>query len=77
MSFLHRFGFEVFAHQSRLGSFGRFWENLYSWLLLWTYNPNSLRTYSFSQLRRMEFWASRQDFLAKIPALGEPHLQQS
>jgi hypothetical protein len=70
LSFLHRYGFTVFPCKSRLGRFGRFWENLYSWLLLWTYNPNSLHSYSFRRLRRMEFWASRQEFLSRINLPG-------
>lgn len=42
-----------------------FWQNLFSYWLLWTYNPAALATIPFAQLRRCEIWMSRAQFLAR------------
>jgi hypothetical protein len=36
-----------------------FWENVYSWWMMWTYNPASLAGKSFGAMRRCEIWMSR------------------
>ena len=53
---MRRLGFDVFPHQGALGRFGEFWENLYSWGLMWTFNGASLRHRSLLSLRRAEIW---------------------
>lgn len=37
-----------------------FWDNLFSWWLVWTYNPVSLVGKSFAHMRRCELWMSRE-----------------
>lgn len=42
------------------GQFVAFWEQFYAWMLIWTYNPASLRGKSLVGLRRYQIWISRQ-----------------
>ncbi|MGC8827072.1 MAG: YkoP family protein [Anaerolineae bacterium] len=76
---LRRLGFEIFPWHHPLGRFGEFWENLYTWWLMWTFNPASLRGRRLMELRRKEFWASRAAFLARHgrPTLAEPSARQA
>ncbi|MGQ9515987.1 MAG: YkoP family protein [Anaerolineae bacterium] len=62
---LRRLGFEIFPWHHPLGRFGEFWENLYTWWLMWTFNPASLRGRRLLELQRKEFWASREAFLTR------------
>lgn len=62
---LHRMGFTVRPYGGA-GRFGTLWENVYSWMLMWTYNPGTLRSRSFRSLRRTEAWISREDFLDRF-----------
>jgi len=62
---MQRFGFIVIPYHQPLGRFGKFWENLFSWLMLWTYNPNSLNSRKFWRLQRTEIWMTRGEFLAR------------
>jgi hypothetical protein len=57
-----RLGFAVLPYYSSLGGFGEFWENFYSWILIWTYNPSSLPNRHLKSLRRKEFWISIREF---------------
>jgi hypothetical protein len=61
-------GFVVQPYHSPLGSFGEFWENFYSWAIMWAYNAVSLRQRHLLQLRRSEFWMSIADFLRRYGA---------
>ncbi len=45
------------------GRFGEFWENLYTWALMWAYNPASLRRKRLVELRRAWLCISRQRLL--------------
>jgi YkoP domain len=45
-----------------------FWDNVFSWWLMWTYNPASLAGKSFVHMRRCEMWMSRRKMLAKYGA---------
>lgn len=45
---------------SRWGRFAEFWENFYSLMLIWTYNPASLRGKGPFTVRRYQLWISRQ-----------------
>ncbi len=76
---LRRLGFEIFPWHHPLGRFAEFWENLYTWALMWTFNPASLRGRRLLELERKEFWASRQDFLARHgrPAQAEPSTRET
>jgi hypothetical protein len=59
---IHRLGFEVLPYHNRLGRFGEFWENLYSWGLMWAFTPVSLNHRQLLRLRRVEFWMSAGEF---------------
>jgi hypothetical protein len=63
---MQRLGFTVFPAPSHLGRFGRFWENAYTWAILWTYSPSSLRARRFHDLQRDEFWMARDAFLERF-----------
>jgi hypothetical protein len=60
---LERLGFSVFPYHRPLGAFGEFWENFYTWWLIWTYNPASLRHRRLWELHRAEFWMTKARFL--------------
>ena len=60
-----RLGFVVIPYQNRLGRFGEFWENLYSWWLIWAFNPAARRGRRMLGLRRSEAWMSAQEFLRR------------
>jgi len=60
---LRRLGFSVFPYHGALGRFGEFWENLYSWWLMWTFNPATLRHRRLIRLQRSEVWMSSEEFL--------------
>jgi len=59
-------GFTVTPYYSRLGRFGEFWENFYSWLIIWAFNPNSLPNRSLLRLSRSEMWMGREAFLRRF-----------
>jgi hypothetical protein len=61
--FIQRLGFTVMPYHQPLGRFGEFWENFYTWWIMWTYNPVSLRHRQLFQLRRSEFWMPVEEFL--------------
>lgn len=65
-----RLGFTIFPYRGLLGRFGEFWENVYSWWLMWTFNATSLRSREFLRVRRSEMWISRQEFLRRFGAAG-------
>jgi hypothetical protein len=65
-SLMKRLGFTLLPYSSPLGRFGEFWENFYSWLLIWTYNPASLPSHRLMRLRRTEFWISKEEFLRRF-----------
>ena len=56
-SLLSRLGFEV--QPSSWGRFATFWQNVYSWMLIWAFNPASLRGRRPSDLQRYWLWMSR------------------
>ena len=62
---MRRLGFTVMPWHSPLGQFGEFWENLYSWALLWTYNAASMKQRQFPTLRRTEFWMPSDEFFRR------------
>jgi hypothetical protein len=65
LRFIEGMGFTVMPYTHRLGHFGEFWENFYSWLIIWTYNPHSLPQRPFFTLQRSEMWMSRAAFLQR------------
>lgn len=62
---LSRLGFTVRSYGGA-GRFGTFWENVYSWMLIWAYNPGTMGSRSFRDLRRAEAWISREGFLDRF-----------
>lgn len=57
---LRRLGFEiVYPPPTPWRRFAHFWENLYNWAILWTYNAPSLRWRRFHELVRCQLWMSR------------------
>jgi hypothetical protein len=65
-SMLEHLGFLVFPYHRPLGAFGEFWENLFTYWLLWAYNPNSLRHHKLLDMQRTEVWMSRENFLQRF-----------
>lgn len=65
---MERLGFTVVPHRNPLGRFGEFWQNLYSWWLMWAFNPASIRGRSFTRLRQAEIWMTAEDFLGRYGA---------
>ena len=65
MQMIQRMGFTVLPYHRPLGRFGEFWENLFSWWLMWTYNTNSLNSRKFWRLKRTEIWMTREEFLTR------------
>jgi len=62
---VQRLGFEVLPYRHPLGRLGEFWENLYTWGLMWAYNAASLRNKRLLHLRRTEIWISARAFLER------------
>lgn len=60
-----RLGFSEFPYQSPLGRFGEFWENLYTWGLMWAFNVVSVQQRHLLKLRRTEVWMSADAFLRR------------
>jgi len=61
--FLRAAGFDLVRvpyASSRRGRFVEFWENFYTLMLIWTFNPASLRGKGLLRLRRYQLWMSRQ-----------------
>lgn len=56
-----RLGFDLVRRDrtSKLKRFGEFWENLYTWWLIWTFNPGSLKRKDFFRMERAQIWISR------------------
>lgn len=72
-----RLGFEMLRPHAQAGPWGRFvefWENLYSWMLVWAYNPSTLRGKTPWTLERFGLWISRATLLERYgrpPAADE------
>jgi hypothetical protein len=62
---MQRLGFTVTPYHSPLGHLGEFWENFYSWWIMWTFNAVSLRTRQLIHMRRSEMWMPADEFLSR------------
>jgi len=63
---VEQWGFELVDRKRPAGIFGRFitfWENLYTWGIIWTFNPASLKGKSLRRLTRGQLWISRQELI--------------
>lgn len=69
-----RLGFSVFPYRNPLGRFGEFWENLYTWGLMWAFNAGSLQHRHLLQLQRSEAWMSTEQFLDRY-AIQNPQVE--
>lgn len=58
-----RLGFAMTPYTAASGRFGEFWENLYTWLIMWTFNPVSVKNQRLLAMRRAEFWTDTETFL--------------
>jgi hypothetical protein len=65
-----RLGLELFPYHNPLGRFGIFWENLFTWALMWAYNGVSVRQRHVLELHRTEAWMSRDKFLRRHGGTG-------
>ena len=65
VAMFQRLGFTVLPYHHPLGRFGEFWDNLYAWWLMWTFNPVSLRSRRYSSLQRVEIWMPAEEFLSR------------
>jgi hypothetical protein len=70
---LQRLGFRVMPYHGPLGRFGEFWENFYSWWIMWTFNAVSLRHRRLVHLRRVEMWMTADRFLNRYRADTADH----
>ena len=60
---LEQLGFTVMPYHRPFGAFGEFWENFYTWWLMWTFNPPSTHHRKLWELQRTEFWMTKEAFL--------------
>ena len=61
-------GFDIVnltAEGGRWRRFTHFWENIFSWALMWAFNPASLRGKRFLRLQRYRLWMSRRTLLER------------
>ncbi len=65
---MERLGFTVRPYHSKAGAFGEFWENFYSWWLMWAYNPRSVRGRGLASNQRLEIWMSVDAFMERYDA---------
>jgi hypothetical protein len=65
---IRRLGFEIFPFRSPLGRFGEFWENAYTWSLMWAYNSPSVNDRPPVSMRRTVIWMPVEDLLARYGA---------
>ncbi|MDH7486759.1 MAG: hypothetical protein QHJ81_10850 [Anaerolineae bacterium] len=72
LQFLEGLGLELAPAEPAgpLKRFTDFWENLYSWWLIWTFNPASLRSKRFWRLERRQVWISRATLLRRYGQRG-------
>jgi hypothetical protein len=65
-----RMGFSLLPYHHPLGRFGEFWENSYTWILMWTFNQASLRRRTLLGMRRTEMWMTTEDYLRRYGPRG-------
>jgi hypothetical protein len=70
MRMMQSFGFTILPCRNPLGKFGEFWENLFSWWLMYAYNTASMDSREFWQLERTEIWMDRDEFIQRYGVGG-------
>ena len=63
---LEHLGFTIFPYHRPAGAFGEFWENFYTWWLMWAFNPPSAARHRLLRLERNEFWMTPERFRAEF-----------
>lgn len=53
-------GFTILPYHNPLGRFGEFWENLYTWGIMWAFNAPTLAGRHLLKLKRSEIWMTRE-----------------
>ncbi len=71
-SLMRRLGFTILPYRNPLGRFGEFWENFYTWLLIWTFNAPSSRQRKLWLMKRSEIWMSASEFLRRYGYPSNP-----
>ena len=71
-SFLTRLGFCLMSAHNPPGRFGEFWENVYTWFLLWAFNAASLHSNHLLRMRRMEVSIPFDEFLRRYGSDAQP-----
>jgi hypothetical protein len=74
---MQHFGFTVLPYHARRGRFGIFWQNFFSWWLMYTYNDASLRTRDFWGLERTEIWMLADEFIQRYGETEGEYLIQT
>lgn len=67
---LEHLGFTVLPYHRPAGAFGEFWENFYTWWLMWAFNPVSVRHRPIWAFQRLEFWMTSKAFLERYGGNG-------
>ena len=71
-------GFDIVnltAQGGRWRRFTHFWENMFSWALMWAFNPASLRGKRFLRSQRYRLWMSRRTLLQRYGKKTDGHGQ--
>ena len=58
-----RLGFTMTPVKHPLGRLGEFGENVYTLLIMWAFNPYSVRNQNVLKMRRTEFWTTVDEFM--------------
>jgi hypothetical protein len=67
---MQHFGFTVLPYHPTRGQFGLFWQNFFSWWLMYTYNDVSLHTRDFWRLQRTDIWMLAEDFIRRYGVIS-------
>jgi hypothetical protein len=77
MRMMQRFGFTVLPYLPTRGRFGLFWQNFFSWWMMYTYNEVSLHTRDFWRLQRTEIWMLTDDFIYRYGVFSSGSMPDS
>lgn len=59
-----RLGFAV-TNPPTPAAWRAFWDDVHAWMLMWAFNQASVRGRRWGRMRRAQFWATREQFLAR------------
>ncbi len=72
LKLFEQLGFTVMPYRNPLGRFGEFWENLYTWGVMWAFNAPTLAGRRLMGLRRSEIWMTRETLFRRHPPPAGP-----